>query len=106
MWLRRSTWRLLPTFSPTTPWPTPARSRRITSRRASRGFGGGPEAASSNQFAMDIAQLRLPGVEWIESPPARLAHGVELIGEFENAGLREKTYLARRCDGQMVHMSQ
>ena len=52
------------------------------------------------------AQLRLPGVEWIESPPPQLATGVELIGEFENSGLRAPTYLARRPDGQMLHLSR
>jgi putative peptide zinc metalloprotease protein len=51
-------------------------------------------------------QLLLPGVEWIESPPPRLADGVHLIGDFKNSGLKAPTYLARRPDGQMVQMSR
>ena len=36
----------------------------------------------------------------------RLAHGVELIGEFEDSGFKEPPLLARRADGQVVQLTQ
>ena len=35
----------------------------------------------------------------------RLAGGVELLGQFEGSAYREPQYLARRGDGQVVHLS-
>lgn len=38
--------------------------------------------------------------------PPRLAPGVELIGEFAGSGFRERTFIARRGDGQVVHIGE
>lgn len=42
------------------------------------------------------------------APPAdvpRLARGVELIGVYEDSGLREPPYIVRRADGQVVQLA-
>jgi putative peptide zinc metalloprotease protein len=39
-------------------------------------------------------------------PAPRLAHGIELIGEYEGSGFKDPPYIARRADGQMVQMAQ
>jgi putative peptide zinc metalloprotease protein len=36
----------------------------------------------------------------------RSAEGVDLIGEYEGSGIEETTYLARRVDGQFIHLSR
>jgi len=36
----------------------------------------------------------------------RLAEGIDLIGEYKGSGFKEATYLARRDDGQVVHLSR
>ena len=38
--------------------------------------------------------------------PAKLADGVELIGEYEGSGYREPPLIARRSDGQVVQLSE
>lgn len=40
------------------------------------------------------------------APWPRLLDGTELIGQAEGSGLREPPYLVRRCDGQVVQLSQ
>jgi putative peptide zinc metalloprotease protein len=40
------------------------------------------------------------------TPPPRLAPGVELIGEFAGSGFKERTFIARRGDGQVVHIGE
>jgi putative peptide zinc metalloprotease protein len=40
------------------------------------------------------------------SPAPRLVAGTELIGQVEGSGLREPPYLIRRCDGQVVQLSE
>ena len=41
-----------------------------------------------------------------EARPPELAHGIELIGEFEDSGFKEPPLLARRADGQVVQLTQ
>jgi putative peptide zinc metalloprotease protein len=41
-----------------------------------------------------------------ESPPPRLAAGVELIGEYSGSGFKEAPYIARRSDGQVVQIGK
>jgi putative peptide zinc metalloprotease protein len=36
----------------------------------------------------------------------RLGEGVELLGEFEDSGLKEAPHLARRADGQVIQLSE
>src|ERR1700761_9383847 len=38
--------------------------------------------------------------------PLRLAEGTELLGQYEGSAYRQPHYLARRRDGQIVHLSQ
>ena len=42
----------------------------------------------------------------VRSRPARLAEGVELLGEYEGSGYREAPYIARRGDGQVIQLTQ
>lgn len=39
------------------------------------------------------------------APPARLAEGLELIGEYEGSGFKEAPYIARRADGQVIQLT-
>jgi putative peptide zinc metalloprotease protein len=40
----------------------------------------------------------------VRSCPAKLANGVELLGEYEGSGYKEAPYIARLADGQMVQL--
>ena len=42
----------------------------------------------------------------VRSRPARLAAGVELLGEYEGSGYREAPCIARRGDGQVIQLTQ
>jgi putative peptide zinc metalloprotease protein len=46
-----------------------------------------------------------PGVASGALPP-RLAEGVELLGEFEDSGLKDPPHLARRADGQVIQLTR
>ncbi|MGH3512757.1 MAG: hypothetical protein ACRDRB_10820 [Pseudonocardiaceae bacterium] len=39
------------------------------------------------------------------STPARLAPGVELIGEYQGSGFQQPRYIVRRADGQVIQLS-
>jgi putative peptide zinc metalloprotease protein len=41
-----------------------------------------------------------------QAPSPQLAHGIELIGEFEGSGFKVTPHLARRADGQVVQLTQ
>ncbi|MEA2406177.1 MAG: putative peptide zinc metalloprotease protein [Thermoleophilaceae bacterium] len=55
-----------------------------TSVRTTERRGGGPHEAA---------------------PAPQLADGIELIGRFEDSGLKEPPFIARRADGQIVQMA-
>jgi putative peptide zinc metalloprotease protein len=55
-----------------------------TSVRTTERRGGGPHEAA---------------------PAPQLADGIELIGRFEDSGLKEPPFIARRADGQVVQMA-
>jgi putative peptide zinc metalloprotease protein len=42
----------------------------------------------------------------VRSCPAKLADGVELLGEYEGSGYKEAPYIARRADGQVIQLTQ
>ena len=42
----------------------------------------------------------------VRSCPAKLADGVELLGEYEGSGHKEAPYIARRGDGQVIQLTQ
>jgi putative peptide zinc metalloprotease protein len=60
-------------------------------------------AAIDRSAAAAPAHLPAPGAT--ESAP-QLLDGTELIGRLAGSGLREPPYLVRRCDGQVVQVSQ
>jgi putative peptide zinc metalloprotease protein len=49
--------------------------------------------------------LAQPGAQPVEDVP-HLAGGIDLIGRFEDSGLREPPFIARRRDGQVVQMPE
>jgi putative peptide zinc metalloprotease protein len=42
----------------------------------------------------------------VRSCPAKLAEGVELLGEYEGSGYKQVPYIARRGDGQVIQLTQ
>ena len=42
----------------------------------------------------------------VRSCPAKLAEGVELLGEYEGSGHKQAPYIARRGDGQVIQLTQ
>jgi putative peptide zinc metalloprotease protein len=63
---------------------------------------GHPRSSSVEAMIADAADSH----DSAAAAPPRLAPGVELIGQFTGSGFREATYIARRSDGQVVHIGE
>ena len=63
-------------------------------------------AADSNAAAVTSSPEEPPPQEAPTGQPPRLAPGTELVGEYEQSGLEDAPYIAKRADGQLVQLPQ
>src|SRR3984957_11787754 len=73
------------------------------------GAGEGPSGTAGRPSFLPAAAdpiLSMPPSSSAVPPAARLALGVELLGEFKNSGYSPPPFLIRRPDGQVIQMSR